>query len=84
MTTDPRLQNVSLLTLAAMRVQHRLASQPPDWQHTEGLCALLEAARQQAVPPRDPWARPPVEACTGLARLLAEARQWQGEGRHGA
>ena len=82
MTTDPRLHNISLLTLAAMRVQHRQAHQVPDWRHTEGLHALLEAAK--ALPPRDPLALPDLDPRDGLSRLLIEARQRHGEGQHGA
>ena len=82
MTTDPRLQDVSLLTLAAMRAAQRRRTQ--DWQHTEGLHALLESARQQALPRRSPWDLPDLDPCDGLARLLEEARQRQGEGQDGA
>jgi hypothetical protein len=45
------------------------------WQHTIGLAALLEAAKQ--LPPRDPWDLEDLgEAPTGLAKLLKEARAW--------
>ena len=79
MTLDPRLAQVPLLVLAAMRARQR--RQIDDWRHTEGLAALLQTAN--ALRPRDPWALPALEECRGLARLLAEARQWP-EGRHGA
>jgi hypothetical protein len=85
MTIDPRLANAALLTLAAYRVQQRrqvARTQPPNWQQTTGISALLEAAR--ALPRRDPWAMPDLEPRDGLARLLAEARAWQKEERHGA
>jgi hypothetical protein len=75
---DPRLADATLLLLAGRRLQHRLA-QPtfPDWQETEGLCAILDYARR--LPPCDPEA---FEAgiyagAPGLAGLLWEARQWQ-------
>jgi hypothetical protein len=42
------------------------------WQHTEGLCALLEAARR--LPQREPFALPELEE-TGMGRLLREARR---------
>ena len=84
MTCDPRLTDVSLLTLAAMRARHRRGSSSMDWRHTEGLCALLEAARQQALPQQGPWELPNLEEHSGLARLLEEARQRQEGGRHGA
>ena len=46
------------------------------WQHTEGLSALLAAAK--ALPQRDPWDMPSVEDDrSGLAKLLQEARQWE-------
>ena len=50
----------------------------PPWQDTEGLCALLEAAKR--LPPCDPADIPGVFAgAPGLAGLLWEARQWQQE-----
>jgi hypothetical protein len=82
MTTDARLTNVALLTLAAYRIQQRRQHQVPDWRSTEGLSALLAAAR--ALPPREPWDLPDLEPRTGLGRLLAEARQWEQERNHGA
>ena len=53
------------------------------WERTEGLCALLAAARR--LPKRDPWDLPELEDdATGLGRLLREARQWAEERRqHG-
>lgn len=80
MSTDPRLQNTQLLTLAAMRLRERL-KQAPAWERTVGLCALLEAAK--ALPRRDPWDLPDLDPRDGLARLLIEARQWQKEGDRG-
>jgi hypothetical protein len=53
------------------------------WQETQGLAALLAAARRLEL--RDPWTLPSVEPwdtdtpLTGMARLLHEARQWQRE-----
>jgi hypothetical protein len=77
---DPRLADMTLLVLAAKR---RLATrQTSAWEHTEGLWSLLQAAK--ALPRRDPWSLPSVEGCDGMARLLAEARQWQKEHAHGA
>jgi hypothetical protein len=79
-SVDPRLADLTVLVLAAKR---RLAARHvPDWQQTEGLSALLAAAR--ALPQRDPWALPDLEESSGLARLVKEARQWHEEGRHGA
>jgi hypothetical protein len=72
MPVDPRLRDVQLLTLAAFRLQQRRQHQGRDWRHTIGIAALLDAAR--SLPPRGPWELPAVEECTGLARLLAEAR----------
>jgi hypothetical protein len=67
---DPRLADMTLLVLAAKR---RLATrQAPHWSTTEGISQLLEAARH--LPTREPCALPDLEDCTGLARLLAEAR----------
>jgi hypothetical protein len=78
---DPRLASVPLLTLAAFRVQQRRQSQPPDWRYSVGISSLLAAAK--ALPQRDPWDLPDLEAHDGMARLLKEAREWQ-EDRHGA
>jgi hypothetical protein len=75
MTSDPRLQSVPLLALAPYRVQQRRQHQVPDWRYTEGLAALLDAAR--SLPRREPFSLPDVEECDGLARLLKEAREWQ-------
>jgi hypothetical protein len=80
MALDARLQNTALLTLAAYRLQQRRQRQVPDWRYTEGISALLEAAR--SLPKREPFALPSVEECTGLERLLAEARLKGGA--HGA
>ena len=52
MATDPRLQHVALLALAAYRLQQRRQRAVPDWRYSEGLASLLEAARH--LPPRDP------------------------------
>jgi hypothetical protein len=82
MPTDPRLTNTSLLALAAYRLQQRRQHQIPDWRYTEGISALLEAARH--LPTREPCALPAVEECTGMARLLKEAREWQKEDDRGA
>ena len=75
MRNDPRLASVELLTLAAYRIQQRRQRAVPDWRYTEGLSALLDAARH--LPKREPFALPDLEECSGMARLLAEARQWQ-------
>jgi hypothetical protein len=80
MATDPRLGNTSLLALAAFRIQQRRQQAVPDWRYTEGLAALLAAAR--SLPTRAPFALPSVEECDGMERLLAEARL-KGAG-HGA
>jgi hypothetical protein len=80
MNTDVRLTNPLLLALAAKRCQAR--QQTPDWRQSEGISALLAAAR--SLPKREPFSLPAVEECTGLARLLAEARTWQQGGEHGA
>jgi hypothetical protein len=77
MPIDPRLENTALLTLAAYRLQQRRQHQPPRWQDTEGLCALLEASRR--LPQREPFTLPDLDACTGMERLLAEARAWEKE-----
>jgi hypothetical protein len=79
-SSDPRLADPILLALAAKRCQAR--QQVPDWRASEGLSSLLAAAR--ALPRREPFDLPAVEACTGLARLLAEARLWEKEHPHGA
>ena len=79
MSTDPRLQHVALLTLAAYRLQQRRQHEVPDWRTSEGLASLLEAARHRPEPRGVEL--PPLEECTGLARLLAEARRW--EAHHG-
>jgi hypothetical protein len=81
MPIDPRLRDVQLLTLAAYRLQQRRQQQVPDWRQAEGLAALLDAARH--LPRREPFDLPAVEECTGMARLLAEARQWEAN-HHGA
>ena len=78
--SDPRLADLALLSLAAMRARRR--QQVPDWPSTHGLAALLEAAR--ALPEREPWSLPSVKDGSGLARLLEEARQRQQEGAGGA
>jgi hypothetical protein len=78
MPSDPRLADMTLLVLAARRCQAR--HQVPDWRTTEGLAALLQAAR--SLPTRAPFALPSLEECYGLEKLLAEARL-KGAG-HGA
>jgi hypothetical protein len=61
---------MTVLALAAKRCQAK--QQAPDWRCTEGLAALLQAAR--SLPTRAPFALPSVEECSGLEKLLAEAR----------
>jgi hypothetical protein len=80
---DPRLANPTLLALAAQRVLARQEQPPPPphWSQTEGLSALLAAAKH--LPKPEPFSLPAVDECTGLARLLAEARQWQKGGDRG-
>ena len=79
MSTDPRLADPLLLVLAATR--RRARRQAPDWRHTEGLASLLDAARP--LPQQGPWSLPAVEEGGGaLAKLLAEARQWQKDHGH--
>ena len=68
--SDPRLADLALLTLAAMRARQR--PQVPDWRNTVGLCALLDAAK--ALPKRDPWDLPDLDTTSGLGKMLAEAR----------
>jgi hypothetical protein len=80
MTPDPRLQDTKLLALAAFRLQQRRQHQVTDWRYTEGISALLDAAR--SLPKREPFSLPAAEECDGMARLLAEARLKGGE--HGA
>jgi hypothetical protein len=80
MPSDPRLENVQLLTLAAFRLQQRRQHQVPDWRSSVGLASLLDAAR--SLPARAPFALASLEECTGLERLLAEARLKGGA--HGA
>jgi hypothetical protein len=83
MPSDPRLQDIQLLTLAAYRLQQRQQRAVPDWRYSVGMSALLEAARH--LPRRGPWELPDVESDdTGLGRLLREARQWEKEHPHGA
>jgi hypothetical protein len=71
---DPRLADAVLLAIAGRRLLHRLSQPPlPDWQETEGLCAILDYARH--LPPRN---AEDLEVGTGpFATLLREARQWQ-------
>jgi hypothetical protein len=79
MPTDPRLDNIALLTLAAYRLQQRRQVVPrPDWRYSEGLSSLLEAA--QALPERDPWDLPSAPNGGSMGRLLEEARQWRRKG----
>jgi hypothetical protein len=61
---------MTVLVLAAKRRQAK--RQVPDWRTTEGLAALLQAAR--SLPTRAPFALPSLEECDGLEKLLAEAR----------
>jgi hypothetical protein len=71
---DPRLADPLVLVLAARRLRYRQDQPPlPDWEKTEGLCALLEHARR--LPPRDPEDLEAVPL-TGMGRLLQEARAW--------
>jgi hypothetical protein len=47
----------------------------PPWWQSQGLAALLDAAR--TLHPPEPWDLPALdEAPTGLGRLLQEARAW--------
>jgi hypothetical protein len=76
---DARLANVEFLILAAKR---RLATrQIPDWRVSVGISSLLAAAK--ALPRRDPWSMPALDTTSGMGKLLAEARAWQKEDRHG-
>jgi hypothetical protein len=76
-TLDPRLADPILLALAAKRRQAR--QQTPDWQHTVGLAALLEEAKQ--LPQRAPGDLEGVyEDAPGFGGLLWQARQWQQAG----
>lgn len=79
MYRDPRLTDPVLLALAAQRLLHRQAQPPPlDWQHTDGLAAILDYARR--LPQRDPWDLPGVyEGAPGFGHVLWEARRWQEE-----
>ena len=45
MISDPRLRSVELLTLAAYSLQQRRQRAVPDWRYTEGISALLAAAK---------------------------------------
>ena len=79
MSVDYRLADMTLLVLAAKR---RLATrQAPDWRQSEGISALLAAAK--ALPRGRTWAVPDLDG-SGMAQLLAEARAWQQEHDHGA
>ena len=72
---------MTLLVLAARRCQAR--QQAPDWRTCEGISSLLAAAR--SLPRRDdPWALPDLAQAGSMGKLLAEARQWEKEHRHGA
>jgi hypothetical protein len=88
MNADPRLRDVSLLTLAAMRAQHRRhasGGQAQDWLHTEGLHPLLQAAtvaETHDATDREPPGR--RAGASSMARLLAEARRYRQEGDYGA
>ena len=83
MATDPRLQDVAFLALAAYRLRERRQREVPDWRFTEGLASLLDIARR--LPRRDdPWSLPDLEGGGSMGQLLAEARQWEQEHRHGA
>jgi hypothetical protein len=78
---DPRLASPLLLVLAGQRLLHRQAQpQLPDWEKSDGLCALLDYARRCGVQPA-----PEVdEHSTGLGALLWQARQRQEGAGHGA
>jgi hypothetical protein len=82
MATDPRLGNALLLALAAFRLQQRRQRQVPDWRYTTGLSSLLQATK--TLPERSPWSLPDLDTTRGLGKLLAEARQWEEDHRHGA
>ena len=82
MATDPRLLHTALLTLAAYRLQQRRQHQAPDWRVSVGMSSLLDAAR--SLPRRDPWDLSGLDTSRGMGKMLAEARQWEQEHRHGA
>ena len=77
MTIDPRLAHTPLLVLAAMWASQR--RQASDWRQTEGLAALLAAARR---PERSPWQLPISKAVAAWHVCSRKLRQWQEE-RHG-
>ena len=61
-----------------------VAAEPDQaWQQTQGLHALLQAAK--ALPPREPWDLPDLdpEPQTGLGKLLVEARRSLAAQQHG-
>src|SRR5262245_62018741 len=69
----------SLVGLACSKMAQKLEPvvEAPDtaWQHTQGLSALLQAAKER--PQRDPWEGEDLDSApeTGLGKLLAEARR---------
>ena len=86
---DPRLADVVFLAVAARRAKAKRQASgglPPDWEQGVGLASLLEAGR--ALPQRGQGPTgthlPDLEPQGGLARMLAEARQWQQEVDGGA
>jgi hypothetical protein len=83
---DPRLAAGELLYLAAMRARaKRRALGGLAWEQTEGLCALLEAAKAAERHDGAPALVGPERAVGGgMQRLLAEARRYIEEDAHGA
>jgi hypothetical protein len=72
-SVDARLADLTVLVLAAKRCQAK--QQVPGWRQSEGLAALLQAAK--ALPPRGPWELLDLEAAGSMGKLLAEARRWE-------
>jgi hypothetical protein len=66
------------MTRLKTRIQALEALQEPAWWRSSGLASLLADA---ALHPPEPWELSDLadlaDEPTGLARLLAEARQWQ-------
>jgi hypothetical protein len=58
--------------IARLALVERALHPSTAWEHTEGLCALLEEARR--LPQREPFDVTELEE-TGLGRLLREARR---------
>ena len=73
MPTDPRLQNIALLTLAAYRLQQRLQHQVPYWRHSEGLASLWRR--------REPCRSVAPGICPPSRRVVAWRGSW---GRRGS